>query len=85
MTTIQIRIDGEEKKNAQKILKNLGLDMSSAIKIFLKTVIREKGIPFPLNEGNISPDKLRHESRMAKKGKSFSSSEELLDDLLTEK
>lgn len=46
MDTIQIRIDEKTKKSAKKILENMGLDMSGAIKIFLKQVVIKKGLPF---------------------------------------
>ena len=44
-----IKIDEETKKEAQKLFKDLGLSLSTAINIFLKQAIREKGIPFYIN------------------------------------
>lgn len=49
MTQISIRIDEDVKLNAEKTLDAIGLSMSSAITIFLKTVAREKRIPFELS------------------------------------
>lgn len=46
MTTIQIRIDEKTKASSAKILDAIGIDMSAAIKMFLKQVIFQKGIPF---------------------------------------
>lgn len=46
MSTIQIRIDDKIKKSAKKILDEVGMDMSSAIKIYLKQIVISKGIPF---------------------------------------
>jgi len=46
MSTIQIRIDEKTKKEAVKIFDKIGIDMSTAIKIYLKKIISEKGIPF---------------------------------------
>lgn len=48
MSTIQIRIDDKTKKSAKKIFDELGLDMSSAIKYYLRQVVIRKGIPFTL-------------------------------------
>ena len=48
MTTLQIRIDEKIKKEAKLILEHLGLDMSSAIKIYLKQVVLTQSIPFPV-------------------------------------
>ncbi len=48
MTTIQVRVDDHTKQASSKILEDLGLDVSSAIKVYLKQIIATKGIPFPL-------------------------------------
>lgn len=50
--TIQIRIDSKTKKAARKTLDDLGLDMSSAIKLFLTNVVNRKGIPLDLRTEN---------------------------------
>lgn len=56
MSHIQIRIDKKEKEEARRVLEELGLDMSSAIKLFLKQVVIQKGLPFDvfLNSKNDS-------------------------------
>lgn len=48
MSQIQIRIDEKTKKDAQAILNDIGLDLSSAIKVYLKQIIIYKGIPLQL-------------------------------------
>lgn len=45
-TPTQIRIDCNVKKEATKLFKNLGLDMSSAVNIFLRQCILKGGLPF---------------------------------------
>lgn len=49
MVQISLRIDDEVKRSAEKTLDSIGLSMSAAINIFLKTVIRENRIPFELS------------------------------------
>ena len=49
MAQINLRIDDEVKRNAEKTLDDIGLSMSAAINIFLKTVVRENRIPFELS------------------------------------
>lgn len=44
-TTIQLRIDHRTKSKAQAVLKKLGTDLSSVVKIFLQGVIKTKSIP----------------------------------------
>lgn len=46
MTTLNIRIDEKLKNNAADVLGHMGLDLSSAIKMFLNQVIVKRGIPF---------------------------------------
>ena len=50
--TIQIRIDAKTKKAARETLEGLGLDMSSAVKLFLVNVINRQGIPLDLRTEN---------------------------------
>ena len=49
MTTIQIRIDEKTKNEAGKIFNNLGIDMTTAIKLFLKQASIKKALPFPID------------------------------------
>ena len=43
---LNIRTDKDVKAQAEKIFDALGLNMSTAINIFLRQAIRENGIPF---------------------------------------
>ncbi len=78
MSNIQIRIDKKEKEEVKKILDKLGLDMSSAIKLFLRQTKIKKGLPFLLlteNELTIEEeDAILKASNEAKKGKNVSHS-----------
>ncbi len=47
-TNLNIRTDKEVKDKAELIFSQLGLNMTTAINIFLRTTIRENGIPFQL-------------------------------------
>ena len=44
--TIQIRVDSDLRDEAVKVFDGLGLDLSSGIRMYLKAVAREQGIPF---------------------------------------
>ena len=46
MTTINIRIENDIKMKATKTLASLGLDMTSAVKMFLNQVVNDNGLPF---------------------------------------
>ena len=47
-TNLNIRTDKEIKDQAEIIFNELGLNMTTAINMFLRSTIREHGIPFKL-------------------------------------
>lgn len=47
-TNLNIRIDRKIKDQAEILFAELGLNMTTAINIFLRTVVRENRIPFEL-------------------------------------
>lgn len=49
MTQINLRVDDDIKRKAERTFDDIGLSMSTAINIFLKVVVREKRIPFELS------------------------------------
>lgn len=83
MAQISLRVDDTVKLNAEKTLDEIGLSMSSAINIFLKTVAREKRIPFELSADPFySENNMRYlESMMrdVKDGKAKFSEHELIE------
>lgn len=47
-TNLNIRTEKAVKEQAEEIFSELGLNMTTAINMFLRTAIREHGIPFEL-------------------------------------
>ena len=47
-TNLNIRTDKEVKERADRIFSELGLNMTTAVNMFLRTTIRENGIAFEL-------------------------------------
>ena len=51
-----INLEPELKKRAQELFKDLGLDLTTAVTLFLKQALREQAIPFEIllkdHEGN---------------------------------
>lgn len=81
-TNLNIRTDKEIKEKAEKIYSSLGLNMTTAINIFLRASIRKNGIPFDLqlNVPNDETLKAIKEARKIAKDKnvqSYDSIEEL--------
>ncbi|MBS6447503.1 MAG: type II toxin-antitoxin system RelB/DinJ family antitoxin [Clostridiales bacterium] len=44
-----ISIDADTKAKAQALLAEFGMDLSTAVNVFLKQMIRENAIPFTIN------------------------------------
>lgn len=47
-TNLNIKVDKDIKEKADRIYSELGMNMTTAINIFLRATIREYGIPFAL-------------------------------------
>lgn len=45
-STLQIRIDDKLRHEAEEFLQNAGLDMSSAVRLFLRQTIIRQTLPF---------------------------------------
>ena len=54
----QIRIDSGVKKQANELFNELGLDMSSAVNIFLRQCILRGGLPFKVEVPQYSKELL---------------------------
>lgn len=52
MTTINVKVEENVKKQALELFEELGLDMSTAMNLFLKQSIRYGGIPFEIKKPN---------------------------------
>lgn len=89
MTTsnINVRVDSELKKSAEELFNDLGLNMSSAITMFLKSSVSHNGIPFEVKR--VEPNSetiaaLKEYDDMKKNPgnyKRYHSFQEIMDDL----
>ncbi len=48
MTVLQTRVDSETKLAAENLFSSLGLDITTAIRLFLKQAINQQKIPFEI-------------------------------------
>lgn len=53
---INVRVDENLKKEAEGLFNDLGLNMSSAITMFLKTAVRYDGIPFDIRRNTLNAE-----------------------------
>ena len=83
----QIRIDSNVKTEANELFKNLGIDMSSAVNIFLRQCILHGGRPFKVEIPKFNAETLAamEEARDIMSGKiqatSYNTTDELFEDL----
>ncbi len=77
-TTINVRIERKVKIQANLALSKLGLDMSTAVKMFLYQVVTEQGIPFTPTR-NPAAIRARWDAQVkeALKGPGYKTAEEL--------
>ena len=45
-TLLQVRVEDSLKDDAARVFENLGIDTSTAVRMFLKRAVMENGIPF---------------------------------------
>lgn len=94
MANINIRIDQKLKKAASEVFNNVGLDMSSAVKLFLTQAVIAKKIPFrvltvngftPEFEEELLKDIAEMDEEIKSgKAKLYNSVDEMMDDILNE-
>ena len=85
-----ITIDSDVKARAEELFSDLGLDLSTAINLFLKQSIRENSIPFAIRRENPNADTIAamRECEEMKKHpeayKTYASARELFKEVLGE-
>ena len=79
-STARALLDPEVKKQAESILKELGLSVSKSFELFYRQVIAQRGLPFELHIPTEKTMQAIEKSRQGK-GKTFSTAQELFDDL----
>jgi DNA-damage-inducible protein J len=83
-TNLNIRVDEELKRKAEAIFNELGLNMSTAMNMFLRYSVRYGGIPFdlriekPNEDTQAAIDDVNNNRNMSK---TFDSVSTLMDDL----
>ncbi len=83
-TTMNIRVDSDVKNNAKEIFAELGMDLTTAVNIFLRQSIREHGMPFELKlrvPNDETLEAIRQVNNKEDLSKPFSSISELIEDL----
>jgi len=58
MATIQVRVDDNMKLAVDSLFSSIGLDTSSAVRMFFKASLDHDGLPFQAKRRAIKPDLL---------------------------
>ena len=79
----QVRIDEDLKKQAVELFNQLGMDMSSAMNIFLRQCVMRGGLPFAVEVPQYKAEVMEEAKRISKDPnvKRYSSFSEALEDL----
>lgn len=89
-TNINVRVDTELKKSAEALFADLGLNMSSAITMFLKSAVSHDGIPFevkrhtPNAETRAALAEYEEMKKNPESYKRYSSFDDMMDEVLTD-
>ncbi len=82
-TVIRARISGAVKEEAARVLDQMGLSVSDAIRLLMVRIAREKALPFEVMVPNTETIAAMHAARRGE-GKTFSSVADLMKDLNTD-
>ena len=74
--TIRARVEPKLKRDAEAVLKKIGLTSSEAITLFLTQVKLAKGLPFPVRAPNKETQRAIEDARRRKNVESFPSASE---------
>ena len=78
-TTVSFRTDREVKEEAKALFESMGMDLSTALNVFLRQSILDNGMPFTIMRER--PANTRHAVRSTlHKGRSFTTTEALMKD-----
>ena len=61
--TINVKTDSELKKQAESLFSDLGMNMTTALNIFLRQAVRENRIPFEITRDPYSLEKAISDTR----------------------
>jgi len=80
-STTRARIEPEVKEEAERILRDCGLNASQAISLFYRQVILERGLPFEIRSFNEETRRVLRESEEGVEVEQFESADALFEDL----
>ena len=86
--TLNVRVDAQDKKSFEQFCSSVGMNVSTAVNLFIKTVLREQKLPFEIKAMNYDDyvyEKLKEaeiEMEKTKKRYSLEEVEKSMDDII---
>ena len=81
MATIQVRVDDNLKTTVDNLFTSLGLDTSTAVRMFLVAAMEAGGIPFAVKHGADRDVAIREAIDRRKSGERYYTSDEFLSQI----
>lgn len=79
--SVSVRMEPSLKRDAEKVLRNLGLPASQAVTLFYRQLVLQKGLPFEIKIPNPVTRKALEDAVKGQDLTSYSSVDELFEDL----
>ena len=90
MTNLNVRVDKQVKREAEAVAQSLGMNLSTAVNIFLRQMIYHDGMPFEVRNQRFNAESIaafqEAEDIVAgrKKVRRYANAEEMFADILSE-
>ena len=78
---LQVRVSDKIKNKASELFNTMGIDISTAVRIFLLKCIAVGGLPFEMNINNSTVKALAALERMGQKSKELGNDQLTLDEI----
>ena len=57
--TLNVRVDADDKKSFENFCHSVGMNVSTAVNMFIKAVLREQKLPFEIKTANFEEEVLK--------------------------
>lgn len=57
--TLNVRVDADDKKSFENFCNSVGMNVSTAVNMFIKAVLREQKLPFEIKTANFEEEVLK--------------------------
>ena len=82
--TLNVRVNASDKKNFEQFCNSVGMNVSTAVNLFIKAVLREHKLPFEIRTSNFDDEvceKLKEAEEEMKNTSKRYTADEVLDDV----